>query len=137
MRESPLDANEGLSNYSEIFRQSHNFLAENHPESLFKPQEIGITFNQRGFHKIIRPIGDRLIETGLLMTRFIKEFRKRNSYLRIIESHRWDKKEEGRNFPKTYRKTVQEILSLCLIIEICETGLSFSKYSDKNEFIYC
>lgn len=137
LREGDVAANQGLSNYSEIFRQSHNFLAENHPESLFKPQEIGITFNKIGFHKMIKPIGDRLVETGLLMKRFINEFRIRKSYLRIMESHMWDKKEDGRNFPKTYRKTVQEILSLCLTIELCETGLNFSKYSDKNEFIYC
>ena len=135
-RESEVAANKGLSNFSEIFRQTCKFLAENHSGEGFKTRERGLTFNQTGFQKMIKPVGIRIFQTGLLMKRFVGEFGNRNSSLKIMEADKWEEKEEGRHFPKSYRQTVQEILSLCLTAEICEEGLSFSGYSDKNESIY-
>ena len=60
--------------------------------------------------------------------------------LSIKPSAYWDEIEQDRNFPKTYRYTVQTILSYCLAIQICKFGLRNTKEEEwgknKDHFVF-
>jgi len=55
--------------------------------------------------------------------------------LSIKEPARWDEREIGRAFPKTYREVVQDILSAYLVRQICNVGLKIIKEDEWSKNI--
>ena len=94
---------------------------------------MGVGFTPKGgYDAIFKPLVERLIESKRLLRVFLKEFEDHRSYLEIKPSVEWDTEEVDRHYPKTYRETVLNILSLCLIQELCNIGLNHSKTKEAD-----
>lgn len=86
--------------------------------------EFQVRYNNAEFKEFLEPLMEKLIKEDFLSNRVVEITKNENISIQELPSERWDEHEPGRYAPRTYKETMESILSYALQIELCDQLLA-------------